>query len=131
MLILPHALVHAIRHHAEHDYPEECCGVLLGEAHDGERTVVEVRACKNARAGSGNRYAIAPQDLIAAQREARESGLSIVGFYHSHPDHEAAPSTTDAAEAYWPECVYLIVSVGKGNAGAMNAFVRNSESEQR
>jgi proteasome lid subunit RPN8/RPN11 len=126
MLRLPRALADAMRRHAERDYPEECCGVLLGRVdlrdRDGIRVVVEVRACANARAGTHDRYAIAPQELIAAQRETRERGLAIVGFYHSHPDHPAEPSATDAAEAYWPECVYVIVSITQGKAGAMNAF---------
>jgi len=128
MLRLPRPLADAMRSHAERDYPEECCGILLGRAglrgEAGTREVVEVRPCTNTRAGEGThaRYAIAPQELIAAQREARERGLAIVGFYHSHPDHPAEPSATDTAEAHWPDCVYVIVSVVQGKAGAMNAF---------
>ena len=137
MLTLPRALADAIRHHAERDYPEECCGVLLGRVVlDGDgasRVAVEARACANARVGEAkhDRYAIAPQELIAAQREARARGLLIIGFYHSHPDHPAEPSATDAAEAYWPGCVYVIVSVAQGQAGEMNAFVPAGKLEAR
>ncbi|MDP9268856.1 MAG: M67 family metallopeptidase [Acidobacteriota bacterium] len=143
MLKLPRALADAIRRHAERDYPEECCGVLLGRMEnengvrngdrDGARTVAEVLPCANAvaRPASHNRYAIAPHELIAAQRAARERGLVIAGFYHSHPDHDAAPSATDTAQAYWPECVYVIVSVAQGKASEMNAFLLAGNGEAR
>ena len=69
------------------------------------------------------RYAIAPQDLVRAQREAREHGLAIVGFYHSHPDHAAAPSATDSKEAYWDGCSYVIVETQAGRAGELRSYV--------
>jgi len=138
MLSLPHALAHAMRRHAERDYPAECCGVLLGRrftrAGSGVvREVVEVHACANTLAGvSGQQsYAIAPEELIAAQRAARERGLDIVGFYHSHPEHPAQPSPSDIREAYWPDCVYVIVSVAERTAREMNAFLAAGEGETR
>ena len=133
MLKLPRALADAVRRHAERDYPAECCGVLLGRTENDTRVVVETRACTNARAGeeTHNRYAITPQELIAAQREARGRGLAIIGFYHSHPDHPAAPSTMDAAEAYWPECVYVIVSVDAGASKELAAYLLEGEEEER
>ena len=133
MLTLPHALADAIRRHAERDYPAECCGVLLGRVQEQVRHVVETRACANLRQGeeARSRYAIAPRELLAAQRDARERGLAIVGFYHSHPEHPAAPSATDTAEAYWPECVYVIVTLKAGKAGEMNAFVLVNKEKAR
>jgi proteasome lid subunit RPN8/RPN11 len=123
MLKLPHTIAAELARHAEREYPEECCGVLLGSVAGDTRTVVEARACVNTRAEERGRYAIAPAELIAAPREARARGLAIVGFYHSHPDHPAAPSATDRDEACWPECSYVIVSAGQGHAGEMRSFV--------
>jgi proteasome lid subunit RPN8/RPN11 len=128
MLKLPAALAESIRSHAGKAYPEECCGILLGRVAVEDREVRELRACANARAGSGNRYAIDPRDLIAAQREGRERGLEVVGFYHSHPDHPPEPSATDLEEAQWEGCVYLIVSVTRGRAGEMRAYVLRGET---
>jgi len=49
---------------------------------------VKRRPCGNTRADSPhNRYNIDPRELIRIQREGRERGEDIVGFYHSHPDH--------------------------------------------
>lgn len=130
MLRLPAALARELRGRAERAYPEECCGVLLGRVAGEERVVVETRACANARAGSGDRYAIAPRELVAAQREARERALEILGFYHSHPDQPARPSRIDVAEAWWEGCSYVIVSVGRGKAGAIASFRLRVASER-
>ena len=79
-----------LRQHGEETYPHECCGVLLGEALDGVNEVkVAVRAGNTRTDSAHNRYHIAPQELVAIQRQARQLSLDIVGFYHSHPDHPA------------------------------------------
>ncbi len=113
----------ALRRHAEETYPNECCGVLLGRFADSENTVAGVVACANARQDSPhNRYSIAPLDLVRIQRDARNRGLEIVGFYHSHPDHPAQWSSTDLAEAHWLGCSYLIAAVAKGKAAETRSF---------
>jgi proteasome lid subunit RPN8/RPN11 len=117
----------ALRQHGEETYPHECCGVLLGHfADDGAgstKTVSRIARCGNTRADSPhNRYHIDPKELIRIQREGREHGEDIVGFYHSHPDHPAQWSPTDLAEAHWFGCSYVITSVEKGNAALTNSF---------
>ena len=81
----------ALRRHGEETYPYECCGVLLGQfADDGSKTVTRIARAGNTRDDSPhNRYHIDPKELIRIQREGRERGEDIVGFYHSHPDHPA------------------------------------------
>jgi proteasome lid subunit RPN8/RPN11 len=106
----------AVERHAAAAYPEECCGVLVGRSlDDGAGHLVErVLSVDNERQDSrGNRYLIHPETVLAAEREARRSGLSIVGYYHSHPDHPAQPSDFDREHA-WPHLSYVIVSVRRG-----------------
>ncbi len=113
-----------MRRHAEQTYPQECCGVLLGEIVEDERRVGSVVSCRNARFDSAqNHYEIDPAELVRIQREARERGLEIVGFYHSHPDHLAMWSPTDLEEAHWIGCSYVITSVQQGKATATTSFV--------
>jgi len=114
----------SLRQHGEETYPHECCGVLLGCFDDiGLKTVSRVARCGNTREDSPhNRYSIDPRDLIRIQREGRERGEEIVGFYHSHPDHPAQWSSTDLAEAHWFGCSYVITSVEKGKAVLTNSF---------
>src|ERR1700692_2187565 len=114
----------ALRRHGEETYPHECCGVLLGHMDDGGvRVVTSTARCGNTRTDSPqNRYNIDPRELVRIQREGRERGEDIVGFYHSHPDHPARWSPTDLAEAHWIGCSYVITSVEKGKAAITNSF---------
>ncbi len=116
----------ALRHHGEQTYPHECCGILLGRIDDvdnGTRVVTSTARCGNTRTDSAhNRYNIDPKELVRIQREGRNRGEDIVGFYHSHPDHPAHWSPTDLAEAHWFGCSYVITSVEKGNAVLTNSF---------
>ena len=113
------AAVHA---HLSRAYPEEGCGVLLGVEAGGERTVERVREVENAREDSrGNRYLIAPEQLLEIEREARAAGLDVLGFFHSHPDHPPSPSAFDLEHA-WPYYSYLIVSVVAGRVAASRCW---------
>jgi proteasome lid subunit RPN8/RPN11 len=121
----------SLRRHGEETYPRECCGVLLGRFEDdGTKTVARAVRCGNTREDSPqNRYDIDPKELIRIQREGRDRGEDIVGFYHSHPDHPAQWSPTDLAEAHWFGCSYVITSVEKGKASATNAFELSGADE--
>jgi proteasome lid subunit RPN8/RPN11 len=114
----------ALRQHGQETYPHECCGVLLGRFEDdGEKAVSRIVRCGNTRDDSPhNRYHIDPKELIRIQREGRERGEDILGFYHSHPDHPARWSVTDLAEAHWFGCSYVITSVKNGEATTTNSF---------
>lgn len=131
MLRMTTAGLAQMRAHCERAYPYEACGVLAGTAEAGVRKVGQVIECGNQRGDSPqNRYAISPQELIAAQTQARTAGLEIVGFYHSHPDFPARWSATDLEEAHWLGCSYVIVSVEGGQAGRVASFVLEGTSEE-
>jgi len=121
----------AIRRHGEETYPRECCGVLLGRMEDdATRVVTSTARAGNTRTDSAhNRYNIDPKELIRIQREGRERGEDIIGFYHSHPDHPAQWSQTDFAEAHWFSCSYVITSVEKGKAVLTNSFELTGSDE--
>jgi len=130
-LILSRALYDDLRAHGEATYPNECCGILLGHTDaDTLRVATLVRAGNTRTDSAHNRYNIAPSELIAAQRQARNEGLDIVGFYHSHPDHPAHWSPTDFAEAHWFGCAYVITRVAKGLAADTNSFLLSGTGEE-
>lgn len=132
MLKIPKSKLEQIRRHGEETYPQECCGVLLGEM-DGDANIVsDIARCGNTRTDSPqNRYHIDPRELMKIQRKAMELGQDIIGFYHSHPDHPARWSKTDLAEAYWTGCSYVITSVEKGRASLTNSFRLAGEQDSR
>jgi len=92
--------------HARRVAPEECCGVLIGNA----TAIVEAIPTRNL-SGNQNRFLIDPQGHMEAVRRSRALGLEVVGFYHSHPHSAAVPSARDLDEAAYPELLMMIVSL--------------------
>lgn len=118
-----------IRRHGERDYPYECCGLLVGRFGEGGRkTVAELFPISNAREEEAKRrrFLIRPEELLAGERRARSLGLDVVGFYHSHPDHPAAPSQYDLEHA-WPTYSYVIVSVREGRAADLTSWEQDAD----
>jgi proteasome lid subunit RPN8/RPN11 len=115
MLRLAKNLEQEIRDHGARDYPNECCGAMLGTDNDAAgREVRSLFPLINRRDDSPrNRFSITPEDFRAAEKAAAERGLDLLGWYHSHPDHPARPSEFDREHA-WPWYSYVIVSVDGG-----------------
>jgi proteasome lid subunit RPN8/RPN11 len=120
-------LLEAIRGHGREAYPEECCGALLGSTR-GEHTRVErIERLANAREGDRRRrYVIAPQEYLRAEREAEQAGISLLGFYHSHPDHPAVPSDYDREHAL-PFFRYLVLAVSSGTPGEAAVWILSED----
>jgi proteasome lid subunit RPN8/RPN11 len=93
--------------HAQKAAPDECCGVLIGDAQE----VLHAVPARNIAERPAVRFLIDPKDHLEALRGARGRGLDVVGFYHSHPRSRAVPSETDLAEANYPNHLFLIVSL--------------------
>ncbi len=94
-------------------YPDECCGFLYGDEKD-LRTITLARPVHNAKEGDKRRrFEIAASDYMDAEQFAADEGLSLLGVYHSHPDHPAIPSIHDLRQAM-PFFSYIILSVKKG-----------------
>ena len=111
MIKIPQTVIDRIRSHAENAYPEECCGMILGVQHDGTKNVHQAIAIDNAQTDDRHRrFLISPEQYLDAEKTARGRNLDLLGFYHSHPDHPAAPSQFDAEHAL-PWFSYIILSV--------------------
>ena len=147
-----------IRTHAQQTYPEECCGLLLGQI--DEHKLIDVvpvanswgeEAAKTFGDGSGgesspvlavpveeelanpkgsrrNRFSIDPQVMLQMQKAARDRHLDIMGIYHSHPDNPAVPSEFDRAIA-WSSYSYIIVSVEQGRATELYSWTLDEDHQ--
>src|SRR3954469_12319342 len=114
-----------IHREGERAYPGECCGVLAGQP--GQiKQVRRLLPVENRRADDPHRYLIAPEDLRRVEAEVRQAGLEVLGFYHSHPDHPAAPSSFDAEHAC-PWYSYLIVRVDGGQGAQVASWVLDDD----
>ena len=93
--------------HAREAAPLECCGLLLGQGND----IVEAVRARNIADDPATRFVVDPGDHFKVRRAARERGLEVVGFYHSHPCSAPEPSPRDLAEFSYPGHLYAIVSL--------------------
>lgn len=96
----------AIVAHAVEEWPNECCGLLLG----ADELVDEAVRARNERR-SPTRFLIHAEDHLKALRLARSTRRRIIGAYHSHPKGPSHPSETDRAEMNDPELLHVIVSL--------------------
>ena len=108
--------------HGEEAYPYECCGAMLGEWNrdQSKNTKKLIRIENNWKEGDGEetrhrRFAITAEDYKKIENQAKNDGLNLLGFYHTHPDHPPKPSGTDLSYA-WPFFSYIILSVQKAKA---------------
>ncbi|PJF32457.1 MAG: hypothetical protein CUN52_01560 [Phototrophicales bacterium] len=93
-LIISHLLQSELIHHAKTGYPHEVCGLLVGR---GEH-ILRVIPTENHAPDTQRGFLISTQDLNIHLPQIRAEGLSLIGFYHSHPDAPAIPSPTDVRE---------------------------------
>jgi proteasome lid subunit RPN8/RPN11 len=124
-LRLSGGLLEELRREAEQAYPGECCGVLGGRGNK-TREVTRLVPVPNRRTDDPHRYLISPDDLRRITAELRQEELEVLGFYHSHPDHPAAPSAFDIEHA-WPWYSYLIVRVSGGRAAELASWQLNDD----
>ncbi|MBI2246320.1 MAG: M67 family metallopeptidase, partial [Armatimonadetes bacterium] len=56
-------------------------------------------------------YMMDPKEQLVAFKEMEAAGLDLLGIYHSHTHTAAYPSRTDVAKAYYPDAIYVIISL--------------------
>lgn len=141
---IPRSILDAMRSHAEADYPEECCGVLLADA-DGN---LSARRCRNVQnelhaqdpvkhpRDARTAYAIDPRELLDLTRELDRTRGTLRAIYHSHPDVGAYFSQEDRARAVmeeWDEPLYpgasfVVLSVRNGKIDDLKSFAWDENS---
>lgn len=129
-IVLHHEHADAIRAHALADAPNECCGILAGVMEADRILVREVHPADNVWEGERtHRFLLDPRAQLRVQRDCRERGLSVVGFYHSHPEGAAVPSGFDT-ELAWPEMSYVIVALRDGRFHELRSWQLDEPSRR-
>jgi proteasome lid subunit RPN8/RPN11 len=106
MLAIKETDLQSIYGHCNQAYPNEACGILAGQGVQVE----SVYRMTNAEP-STDFFIMDPQEQFAVMKKIRQEGQSLLGIYHSHTDSPAYPSSKDVSLAYYPEAVYLIVTL--------------------
>jgi proteasome lid subunit RPN8/RPN11/molybdopterin converting factor small subunit len=107
---IPATIRDAIVEHAREQGTLECCGLIAARAGVPTRTI----RCANVAQTPAVRYRIDPREQLAAFRSMDAEGEELFGIYHSHPASVAFPSPTDRLEAYYPDALYVLVSLRSG-----------------
>ena len=134
--------------HAQREYPNEACGLLAGEAcSELVPSRVEGRNRRESRKGgrvekvypmtnadhSPVTYRLDPEEQYRAFMEIEEEGWELLGIYHSHGHSPAYPSATDLELAFYPDSLYLIISLADRARPILRAFriVEGTVEEER
>lgn len=110
-------LVDELIAHARADMPNECCGLVAGR--DGEATRVIRTANTDA---SPFMYVMDPREQMRLMDEIEDAGEELLAIYHSHTRSAAYPSRTDVDLAFFPDPLYVIVSLADRDAPDVRAF---------
>jgi proteasome lid subunit RPN8/RPN11 len=114
--VLPDGICDAIVAQARAEDPNESCGLIVGDrpAGDGGRAL-RFEPARNTLA-SPYRYDVHPDDLYRISVAADEADEVIWGIVHSHTHTPAVPSPTDLGLAFYPDALYLLVSLSDDEA---------------
>ena len=121
-MVIPAAVRDEIVAHARAGLPNEACGILAGV--DGR---VERFFPAESDQPSPYYYRIESRDQIRIMNAIDDAGLDLIGIYHSHTSSPAFPSRTDAEQAFWPDAVYVIVSLANAEADVRGYRIRDME----
>jgi proteasome lid subunit RPN8/RPN11 len=116
--------------HARETYPNECCGAMLGSIDGDQKQVLAALPLDNAFDGAqATRYELRPEDLLAADRAARQRKMDLIGIYHSHPDCDAYFSKTDLQNSC-PWYSFVVLSIRKGQFHHANSWLPNFDQTE-
>jgi proteasome lid subunit RPN8/RPN11 len=117
---LPAAIREAIVEHARSEYPNEACGLIVGDrpAADGGRAL-RWEPTRN-KAASPYRYEIDPDDLLRLTLATDDADEVFWGIVHSHVRSPARPSPTDLGLAFYPDALYILVSLSESERDAVS-----------
>jgi [CysO sulfur-carrier protein]-S-L-cysteine hydrolase len=128
----------AIVAQAEREFPNECCGFIIGDAE-----IEEVRPITNIQdrmhqkdpaefpRDARTAFLMEPKEHLAVMNEIDRRRLVLKIVYHSHPDHDAYFSATDRAQACsfdpefpdYPDTAYIVMSIRAGKFARAAAFI--------
>ena len=126
MLTIPKHFIDDIIIHAKAEAPLECCGILAGK----DETVTHIYKMKNTE-NDPDKYFMEPKEQFAVIKDMRLKDIDMLAIYHSHPHSPARPSGVDINLAYYPDAVYIIVSlVDAAKPVIKGFFIRDGKVEE-
>jgi proteasome lid subunit RPN8/RPN11 len=139
------ASLDAIIAQGEREFPNECCGFIIGDAAVEEvRPITNIQNRKHAEDPAAfvrdarTAFLMEPKEHLAVMNEVDRRKLALRIVYHSHPDADAYFSPTDRAAACsfdpsepdYPETAYIVMSIRSGKFVRAAAFVWDAAKKE-
>lgn len=105
--------------HAENEKPNESCAILYGN----NRIVKKIWITENIEK-SPIEFTLSPEQNYEMYEKEKEWGLGVIGVFHSHPNSQATPSSTDRKFMENNPYVWIIYS---GANKDFRAYILESE----
>jgi [CysO sulfur-carrier protein]-S-L-cysteine hydrolase len=115
---LPAELVQQLIDHARAEYPNEACGVIVGDRPAADGGVARRWEPARNEAASPFRYRVHRDDLYRLTIETDDADEVFWAIVHSHVRSPAVPSPTDVGAATYPDALYILVSLSDDEAEA-------------
>jgi [CysO sulfur-carrier protein]-S-L-cysteine hydrolase len=116
-VVIGRSFVDQIVAHAQAGFPNEVCGLI---ATDGEQAVQVYPI--DSLDPSPVHYHMDPKQQLRAMTEIDDREWELGGIYHSHTRTRAYPSATDVRLAFYPNTLYMIVSLADESHPDLRAY---------
>lgn len=122
-IVIDQSQKNQLKDHAINSEPNESCALLFGR-HENEKTIVEeIYFTKNIDESQIN-FTISNEELLVGYKIAEEKNLEVIGIFHSHPNSQATPSSTDKKFMRSNPVIWIIYS---GEEKNFRAYFLESE----
>lgn len=108
--------------------PNEACGLIAGVVENDIKKIEEVYLLTNID-NSNEHFSMDPKEQLAAVKDMRAKGLTLLGNWHSHPESPSRPSEEDKRLAHDSTVDYLILSLQDRENPVLNAFLVQNHTE--
>jgi proteasome lid subunit RPN8/RPN11 len=115
---LPATMLQALIDHARAEYPNEMCGLIVGDGSAADGGLPLRWEPTQNRAASPLRYEIHPDDLLRLTIATENAGEEFWAIVHSHTHSAPRPSLTDVGLAFYPDSIYLLISLENAEPAA-------------
>ena len=106
--------------YSENQKPNEACAILFGK----NNQVLDIFLTENIDDSPVN-FTISNKQLIEGYKIAEDKKMDVIGIFHSHPNSDAFPSSTDRKFMQSNPVVWIIYSGINKN---FRAFILESDS---
>ncbi|MBL7941663.1 MAG: M67 family metallopeptidase [Flavobacteriales bacterium] len=123
-----HEALEVMKRDALRSFPDECCGFMYGRDGDPREITLAVEVENKKEGDKRRRFEISPLQYMKAEQFGLESGLTLLGVYHSHPLHPAIASEHDRVVAM-PYFSYVILSTFENEVADVKSWQLNDNRQ--